>query len=370
MTFDMNKDSVLPFLKKLYGGSTIPSAVICGEERWENDAFRKFFTAVSIEEKEALINKLSAKTGTVYEAAGMDIITANVISCPEATVIEIIRSEPVKKVLGLPAIRDFLRYIFAELRHTVSILSVSADEIYSLLSSDEPDMETVCERLNSIDSGLMSIIGAILDPEQFYYLIDENCPDRTVCIKDELDSIIKDTETSLLDVSGIDYSAETGIYSRLNRPSFRLLVSDMLDECCRGEYLPDKLKVSLRRTESGTAEVRVSSDCSEKRLPPEPANQQERDSAERFRKCLFFEYICDAFCSKYGGSFTRREIPCGTELILTFPFINPPKISVSSPFIFDSSGNHFSPVRIRLHRLERNVRYTADELTINYTSKN
>lgn len=358
----MNKDSMLPFLKKLYSTSAVPSAVICGEERWENDSFRKFFLSVPSDEKEALINKLSSKSGTVYEAAGMDIITANVISCPEATVIEIIRSEPVKKVLGLPAMRDFLRYIFSELRHTVSILSVSADEIYSLLSSDEPDMDVICERLNSIDSGLMSIIGAILDPEQFYYLIDENCPDSTVCIKDELDGIIKDAESSLQNITEIEYSAETGIYSRLNRPSFRLLISDMLDECCRGEYLPDKLTVSLHRNESGCAEVRIASDCSEKRSVPQPADQLERDSAGRFRRCLFFEYICDAFCSKYGGSFTKRDISCGMELILTFPFINPPKISVSSPFAFNASGSHFSPVKIRLHRLESSERYTPEKL--------
>lgn len=362
MTFDMNKDSMLPFLKKLYGASAVPSMVICGEERWENEAFRKFFLSSPPDEKEALINKLSAKSGTVYEASGMDILTANVISCPEATVMEIIRSEPVKKILGLPAMRDFLRYIFSELRHTVSILSVSADEIYSLLSSEEPDMDVICERLNSIDSGLMSIIGAILDPEQFYYLIDESCPDSTVCIKDELDSIIKDTEASLQDISGIEYSAEAGIYSRLNRPSFKLLISDMLDECFRGEYLPDKLNISLHRDESGCAEVRIATDCTEKRPVPQPTDQLERDSAGRFRRCLFFEYICDVFCSKYGGSFTKRETDCGMELILTFPLINPPKISVSSPFAFNSSGSHFSPVKIRLHRLESSNRYTSEKL--------
>lgn len=351
-------NEINPVLKEIYENSEVPVAVAAKNFLWENNAFKKQFGSLDKVEKSKLISDFSSKTGISYKMTGNKLCTVNVISYSDCYIIEVIHSDPIEKMLNVPAVKEFMRYVFARLRQSVTVISVAADDIYSLLSSDKNKFtETVPERLNSIDASLMDIISAVIDPEQLLYLLDDNCTDSTVCIMDELKKTASSVSDTVCVGTKIETRLEPNIYARMNRSAFNVIITDMITKCYHSSHIPDKIIISSERTDNGEAVIKITSEVTSvnRFKAPDALNVPLDDSS--YKRDMFFDYVVDAFCSRCGGSFTVQESGLSNTYSLTFPAIRPAQINVSASNNFDSSGGHFGVVNVRLRRLSDKKRY-------------
>lgn len=355
----MTNDEINPVLKEIYGDSKIPVAVAAKNNLWENNAFKKQFGSLDENEKAKLISDFSSKEGISYQMSGDKLYTVNVISYSDCFIIEVIHSDTIEKMLRVPAVKEFMRYVFARLRQSVTVISVAADEIYALLSSYDKDKfaETVPERLNSIDASLMDIISAVIDPEQLFYLLDDNCTDSTVCIMDELKKTASSVSDTVCAGTKIETRLEPNIYARMNRSAFNVIITDMITKCYHSSHIPDKIIISSERTDNGEAVIKITSEVtSVNRFKASDALNVPLDDSS-YKRDMFFDYVVDAFCSRCGGSFTIQESGLSNTYSLTFPAIRPAQINVSASNNFDSSSGHFGVVNVRLRRLSDKKRY-------------
>lgn len=117
-----------------------------------------------------------------------------------------------------------------------------------------------------------------------------------------------------------------------------MLVSDITELLCSGEYIPSGIEFSVKEDESGV-KVRISADTSEKRLS-ELAAAGEKSFSEGF----FFEYISDLFCKRFNASLEKTS---GGAYELSFPKLADGEIFVSSAINFDEGDRLFAPMEVR-----------------------
>lgn len=329
----------------IYENSAIPTAVICGGSLFKNKAAERLA-------EDSFFRKLAASQGTVYELADGMLYTANVISHGDIRIAEIIRSESIDSLLNVPAVRKYAEFVFRKLRHSVNVIAVAADDIHSCLSQGSPDRKRAADRLNSIDATLTDIISLIIDPEQLVYLMDDPA-DSTVCLKDELEGIASDISEAYNGYVQVECDLEDGLYTRMNRSSLKTVLSDTAERLCCGNIVPDKIILSSSLRNNGTVNVSISSECSQGRKHSELDSAFVKDSAED----IFFEYVCDSFCTKYNGSLERRETADGSCFTLSFPMLRKPAAAVYCKECFGTCMGRFDTARVRLGRFAPRNRY-------------
>ena len=332
----------------IYEGSAIPTAVMCGSSLFKNKSAEQLAD-------DRFFRKLAGSQGTVYEMGDGMLYTVNVIRHGGISIAEIIKSESINTLLDVPAVRKYAEFVFRKLRHSVNVIAVAADDIHSCLSEGNPDRHRASDRLNSIDATLTDIISLIIDPEQLVYLMDDPV-DSTVCLKDELEEIAADISEAYNGFVKVECDLEDGLYTRMNRSSLKTVLSDTAERLCCGNAVPDKITFSSSLGGNGTVTVSVCSDCSQGRKHSELGTEGRvftKDSAED----IFFEYVCDSFCTKYNGSLERRETADGLCFTLSFPMLRKPAGAVCGKQCFSTGMGRFDTARVRLSRFAPKNRY-------------
>lgn len=345
-------NSLFTILCGVYGHSGLPAAVVWGEKIYKNQGFDKLLTSFDGEERQRFMETVTAAEGTGCGFFGGRFYSFNVIKEQELSVIEITGSDTVEKTLQIPAVREYLEYFFSKLRSSVTAVSAAADGIYGVLSAGggSPSRE-VTDKLNAIDGRLADIISSVIDPEQLMYLTGENTEDQTVSLKDELTASAEDLESLFGELTEIKTDLEAGIYARLNRKSFRTIIADAVSECRRGGAQPSCITFALRRLEDGSAEAALTAEYA--------SGTPCTASGGSFGEDVFFDYVTGVFCKRYGGSFTRCELPGGKRFVLTFPAINLPDAELSSGSRFGGASGRFDPIYLRLRDISEQVRYRS-----------
>lgn len=345
-------NSLFSLLCGMYGRSGLPSAVVQGERIYKNECFEKLLSSFDEEERRRFMEAATLSEGTGCGFFGRKVRSFNVIKEQDITVIEVTGSDTIENTLKIPAVREYLDYFFSKLRSSVTAVSAAADGIYGILSAggSAPERE-VADKLNAIDGRLADIIASVIDPEQLLYLTGENAEDSTVSLKDELASAAADLESMFKGQTDVKTDLEAGIYARLNRKALRTIIADAVAECRRGNIQPCCINIALRRLEDGSAEAALTAEY--------PSGTQYTTETGSFVEDIFFDYVTSAFCKRYGGSFTRSELPCGTRYALTFPAINLPNAEFSSNSRFSGASGRFDPVFLRLRDISEEVRYRA-----------
>ncbi len=220
-------------------------------------------------------------------------------------VIEHIGSDDFKDLICSPDIKNYMTYLCARIRDSAGKIAISADEIDSIVSSFGTGNEDISNCLNDIYQGLLLILREVVNPEQLYYILDPYCDDSTVSVEDELKLAVSDAEKALGSSCSVSLKTEGNIYTRMNRSVFETITADMASECCSGRTYPDKLVFSAKKTAPDRALISVRSFNSEnqKNIAPEFETANGRK--------LYFDYLCNVMCEKYGAVFTKKELPDG-----------------------------------------------------------
>ena len=143
---------------KAYSVSELPVAVLNGSDMNFNQAFKSMFRFTAENELAVFLEKLSNNKGLCHEMFNSVLYTVNVAVIENITVIEIIKSESVKSLVDIPAVRQYLIYVFSKLRLSVNSISVAANDIHAILTKNEAADSAVAKNLNVIDSSLLKII--------------------------------------------------------------------------------------------------------------------------------------------------------------------------------------------------------------------
>ncbi|MGN0675335.1 MAG: hypothetical protein ACI4KG_06265 [Oscillospiraceae bacterium] len=220
-------------------------------------------------------------------------------------VIEHIGSDDFKDLICSPDIKNYMTYLCARIRDSAGKIAISADEIDSIVSSFGSGSKEISDCLNDIYQGLLLVLREVVNPEQFYYTLDPYCDDSTMSVEDELKLAASDAEKVLGSSCGVSVKTDGNIYIRMNRSVFETITADMASECCGGRTFPDRLVFSAKKTASDRALISVRSFNS-----PDRKNAAPEFETANGRK-LYFDFLCNVMCEKYGAVFTKKELTDG-----------------------------------------------------------
>lgn len=307
--------SVISALKNIYDRSGLPAAITDNKLCiiWKNRVSSPLFN-----ENKQLLEIFGGRlpvSGLTNIVAGEELYSFNILKTDDHTdssvyyVIEIVRSEKIKNILNTPAIKDYILYICAKIKNMAGTVTNSADEIYDAVSCGLFDGAMITERLNTIDEGMMSITKEVIPPDQFYSLVDMKEKEVTLSMDNELRRAADEASDTLGKKVKITCDCEKNIFFRMDRSLFETVIAGMTADCCSMVF-PDMLIFSAERTADNRALISVTS------LDPRKRNvsRNEKISEAPLQnpdRNMFFDYICDICCSKFGAVFTRTELPDG-----------------------------------------------------------
>lgn len=327
--------AVLLALREFYERSEIPTAIISDGVRFENSRYAELFDGKGVS-KDAFAEKVMKK-GCGYELIGDMIVSVNVISYDGVSVIEVFDKSPVEAAMRSPGVNRYLVCFFSRLRSCVHSISMISEKLLEKLADCAEKYDGIEQTFSSINSSLRDIISFILDPEQMIFLMDDNCTESVVSISDTMTELARQFGEYRTDIS-VKTDICKGAAARLNKGSFCVLVSDITQRLCSGEYIPNKVEFSVKEDESGV-KVRISADTSEKHLS-ELAEAGEKSFSEGF----FFDYISDLFCKRFGASLEKAG-ENAYELVL--PKLADGEFVLSAAQKFDEGKQLFSPMEVR-----------------------
>lgn len=327
--------AVLLALREFYERSEIPTAIVSDGVKFENSRYAELFDGKGVS-KDAFAEKVMKK-GCGYELIGDMIVSVNVITYDGVSVIEIFDKSPVEAAMRSPGVNRYLVCFFSRLRSCVYSISMISEKLLEKLADCAEKYDGIEQTFSSINSSLRDIISFILDPEQMIFLMDDNCTESVVSISDTMTELARQFGEYRTDIS-VKTDICKGAAAKLNKGSFCVLVSDITQRLCSGEYIPNEVEFSVKEDESGV-KVRISADTSKKHLS-ELAEAGEKSFSEGF----FFDYISDLFCKRFGASLEKTGENT-YELVL--PKLADGEFVLSAAQKFDEGKQLFSPMEVR-----------------------
>lgn len=327
--------AVLLALREFYERSEIPTAIVSDGVRFENSRYAGLFDGKGVS-KDAFAEKVMKK-GCGYELIGDMIVSVNVISYDGVSVIEVFDKSPVEAAMRSPGVNRYLVCFFSRLRSCVHSISMISEKLEEKLADCAEKYDGIGQTFSSINSSLRDIISFILDPEQMIFLMDDSCTESVVSVSDTVTELARQFAEYRKDIT-VKTDICKGAAAKLNKGSFCVLVSDITQRLCSGEYIPNVVGFSVKEDGDGV-KVRIFADTSEKRLS-ELAAAGEKSFSEGF----FFEYISDLFCKRFGASLEKTG-ESAYELVL--PKLADGEFVLSAAQKFDEGKQLFSPMEVR-----------------------
>lgn len=316
-----------------------PEAVFITDENgtviWENTVYRNMFCEA--EERSvfaaAVLNECKGSNcGCI--AYSEKYYRINFIPLGKDRIAEINEKGSLADMLAISGIRSYLMYAFMRIRQCAATTSKAADEIYALLAESKAHAadglsRQLIDKLNDIDGDAAALIAELANPEQLLYLsVGTDC-DYTVNLSSEAKLLVKAAQSSAAAVNKklkFCTKLDESCYAHIGRSAFRTLLADIISFCAENSESSSEVMIELSQND-GMAKITVS------------CRKTLNLSAESTDSNIFFEYLCDMFCSKYNGSFTKRVTNKSVCCCLEFGALDGCSVSVSSPMIYDDTEN-------------------------------
>lgn len=327
--------AVLLALREFYERSEIPAAIVSDGVKFENSRYAELFDGKAVS-KDAFAERV-LKKGCGYELIGDMIVSVNVISYDGVSVIEIFDKSPVEAAMRSPGVNRYLVCFFSRLRSCVHNISMISEKLLEKLADCAEKYDGIEQNFSSINSSLRDIISFILDPEQMIFLMDDNCTESVVSVSDTMTELARQFAEYRTDIS-VKTDICKNAAAKLGKSSFCVLVSDITQRLCSGEYIPNEVGFSVKEDESGV-KVRISADTSDKQLS-ELAAAGEKSFSEGF----FFDYISNLFCKRFNASLEKTG---ENAYELSFPKLADGEFVLSAAQKFDEGKQLFSPMEVR-----------------------
>lgn len=327
--------AVLLALREFYERSEMPAVIISDGCKYENSRYTDFFRGKNVS-RDAFAKKMLRK-GCGYELIGEMIVSVNVISYDGVSVVEIFDKSPIEAVMRSPGVNRYLVCFFSRLRSCVHNISMISERLEEKLADCAEKYDGIEQNFSSINNSLRDIISFILDPEQMIFLMDDSCTESVVSVSDTVKELAQQFAAYRNDIT-VKTDICPKAAAKLNKSSFCVLVSDITEQLCGGEYIPNGIEFSVKEDEN-CVKVRIFADRSEKRLS-EFAAAGERNFSQGF----FFEYISDLFCKRFGASLEKSG---ANAYELCLPKVENVGFVLSAAQKFDSGDQLFRPMEVR-----------------------
>ena len=371
---EMSSD-FLSVLKNVYEGSGVPTVITDDALRvvWKNNTSAAVFA-----ENESLHGYFGSElpdTGLVNTVIKGSVYSFNILKAEDHReektyyVMELVRSEKMSEILNTPAIKNYLLFLCSRIRESAGLVTNSSDEIYDSVSCGIFDGKMITDRLNIIDKNIIAITREIIDPDQFFSLLDMDEKEVTLSMESELRRIAGEASSTVGRAARVTCDCGDDIFFRMGRSAFETVIAGMTARCCSYGGLPDVILFSAERTGDSRAEVSVLALHSGKT----PEEFRKNISAQELRdpnKDMFFSYICDILCARVGAEFTRYEVPNGFICKMEFNVL-PKDISGIAMVNADYSvgKGHFSDIALALAEFSIPVRYPFYDIDRDETDK-
>lgn len=334
-------------LKDIYSEALIPVVISDSDCSiiWKNDEFKRQNND-KIKNIGELLGCIPEKSGLYFSQDDKKIIKYNVIISKkyEFIITEQVQSENLSNVLNIPIVKEYLTYVFSKIRNTVNSVSVATDEVYATLIKSGFEGNNTTDCLNIIDGNMLELLSEIIDPELIIGLAGSNHEDKTICISEVVEKTANDAKKLLEKNIKVNTEIEPAVYARMSRTAFDIILSDMTYKCLNTEYYPESVIYQLKRGDNNTIKISVSVENGSKivnknYMPP---------SSRIYKKDIFFNYVCDYFCERYNGEFTKLCANDGCSYRIDMTAIPDSHFSISMPFGYENASSRFSPLALRL----------------------
>ena len=264
-----------------------------------------------------------------------------------------------KNFMDDPDVRDFVTYLCAKIRLALENITRTADDLFDAASIGDINLEKITDGLNLIDRSIMSVAKEVIQPEQFYAMLDSSGKEAVLSMSDELQSIVGEIREFLGGTVTVTGECPPNICFRMNRLVFRSVVAEMTAECCSSELYPDLLVYAVKRTDDNRAELTVRS------INTNGNSNTAYDFAPReadirgINRHVYFDKVCSVLGERYDASFSRTEQPDGILYkmeIEVFPKGKTP-ISMKTSDYLSEEEQRFGVVPMSLADFYHNERY-------------
>lgn len=316
------------------------------------------------------------KEGVVNAFQGDTLYSLNVIRLGDKDekyseyMVEFLHMDSIIRILNIPEIRDYISFVCAKIKEAAGTVAGSMDEIHDAVSCGLFDGKMITDRLNIIDKNIMSITKEIVMPDQFYALMDMDGKNKVTLAMDRaLQRIVGNINAEIGKAVKVTSKCDKGIFFRMDPVMFETVVMGMTEQCCSGKIYPETLVYSVSRVSEGRAELSVMSISPECRQNNTRVQTVMEAELRNIKRGLFFDYICEFLCSKFGAAFTKTEMPNGYSFKMEFDIISgsEPRIAME-PADYHTGMNRFDMTPLMLADFPVNERYAyydidAEEIT-------
>ncbi len=304
-----------------------------------------------------LIDEKPLNTGIYSVMRNDELISYNIIKTESAEecyyIVELVRSERMSDIMNTPAIRSYMTYLSSKIRNMAGVVTNTTDELYDSVSCGIFDRQTITERLNSIDKSMMSITKEVIQPDQFYALLDMDKRRSTLSMENELRRIVSEAEAVLGRKVRIELKCKDDIFFRMDRDTFETVIGGMTAMCCGCRSNPEKLIFSAKKINGSRAEISVAS----------IRNKSDKSNGTSTENNMFFHYTCDLLCKTMGAVFTRTEKANGCTVKVEFDIISKGDARVElSSVEYSVDKGHFETVSLMLADADTEERYVLYDI--------
>lgn len=357
-------DNYINTLKQLYFNAAVP-VVIAGEDGsilWRNPPADM---APDVPADSIIQDSGKSSSGLICKTSGDTVFCFTVLKAEDPTekkiyyIIETVETRKPKSLADDPDVKNFVNYLCSKIRIALGDITSTADDIFDAVSIGDINGEKITDGLNKIDRSIMSVAKEVVQPEQFYAMLDGDGRTAVLSMSDELKSItgeIKENFGSSVTVTG---ECPPNIYFRMNRSVFRAIIAEMTAECCSSELYPDLIVYAVKRTEGNRAELTVRSiNTSGNSNTAYDLSPREAD-IRGINRHVFFDQMCRALEEKYGVFFSHAVQQDGILYkmdIEVFPKGSSP-IAMRSPEYSPEDEQRFGPISLALADFYHKERY-------------
>ena len=306
------------------------------------------------------------KEGVVNAYQGDTIYSINVVRLDDkdekdtAYMVEFLHTDSMIRILNVPEIREYMSFVCAKIKQAAGVVTNSMDEIYDAVSCGLFDGKMITERLNIIDENIMSVTKEVVMPDQFYALMDMDDKNRITLAMDRvLQRYVDSIDAEIGKAVKVTSKCERGIFFRMDPMMFETVIMGMTERCCTGNIYPEMLVYSAGRVGEGRAELSVMSISPVNRENDLRLQTVREADLRKIKRGIFFDYICEILCSKFGAAFTKTEMPNGYNFKMEFDIIsgNEPRIAME-PADYHISADRFEMASLMLADIPVRKRYT------------
>ncbi len=338
-------------LKQIYSNSAISVGVIdtFNNELWGNTEFNRLFNIKNDTDNAILLSEFQIKMGSYVKIINEAAYSVNIIPLNGYDIVEVMPTASFEEVFSLPEARDFLQFVFLQIRTSVGEIAKNTDEIFDEINKNKSlNSVLLSNKLNNVDIIGQRLLAGILDAEQATRL---SMPDFSGEIFNVAKAVTNVAETLCANLEkfvDIQLYISPEIYAVMNATIFELLLADILGKCCSNRFCPDTIMLSLSKTADTHATLVLHCDY-KSRIPfderPSPININ--PFSLKYND-YFFELNMKKFCSQFDGEYKEKfydDIAMYTLRFATVP--SPPKIfrSATAEQVFKTQS---VPVNLRL----------------------